>query len=87
MTGRAGSRARGQAGARAGRQAARAGRRPGGPQVCGAAAKRSASVPMTAMRRLGRPEEVAAAIAFLAGDDSTFMTGSELYVDGGWTAQ
>src|SRR5690349_2031929 len=41
----------------------------------------------TPMRRLGRPEEVAAAIAFLAGDDSTFMTGSELYVDGGWTAQ
>jgi len=41
----------------------------------------------TPMRRLGRPEEVAGAIAFLAGDDSTFITGSELYVDGGWTAQ
>ena len=41
----------------------------------------------TPMRRLGRPEEVASAIAFLAGDESTYMTGSELYVDGGWTAQ
>jgi NAD(P)-dependent dehydrogenase (short-subunit alcohol dehydrogenase family) len=41
----------------------------------------------TPMRRLGRPDEVAGAIAFLAGDDATFVTGSELYVDGGWTAQ
>jgi len=41
----------------------------------------------TPMRRLGRPDEVAGAIAFLAGDDATFMTGSELYVDGGWTAR
>ena len=41
----------------------------------------------TPVRRLGRPEEVAAAIAFLAGDDATFVTGAELYVDGGWTAQ
>ena len=39
----------------------------------------------TPMGRLGRAEEVAAAVAFLAGDDSTFVTGTELYVDGGWT--
>ncbi len=39
----------------------------------------------TPMDRLGRAEEVAAAVAFLAGHDSTFVTGSELYVDGGWT--
>ncbi|MEU1980757.1 SDR family oxidoreductase [Nocardia sp. NPDC019395] len=39
----------------------------------------------TPMGRLGRADEVAAAVAFLAGDDSTFVTGTELYVDGGWT--
>ncbi|MBU3067675.1 SDR family oxidoreductase [Nocardia sp. NEAU-G5] len=39
----------------------------------------------TPMGRLGRAEEVAAAVAFLASDDSTFITGTELYVDGGWT--
>ncbi|MGH7297004.1 MAG: SDR family NAD(P)-dependent oxidoreductase [Polyangiaceae bacterium] len=41
---------------------------------------------MTPMGRVGKPEEVAAAIAFLASDDATYVTGSELYVDGGWTA-
>ncbi len=39
------------------------------------------------MGRLGRPEGVAAAIAFLASDDASYATGSELYVDGGWTAR
>jgi len=33
--------------------------------------------------RLGRPEEVANAVAFLASDQSSFMTGSCVYVDGG----
>jgi NAD(P)-dependent dehydrogenase (short-subunit alcohol dehydrogenase family) len=37
-------------------------------------------------RRLGTPEEIAAAIVFVAGDQASFMTGSELVIDGGYTA-
>jgi NAD(P)-dependent dehydrogenase (short-subunit alcohol dehydrogenase family) len=48
--------------------------------------RHQAMVDNTPMGRLGHAEEVAAAVAFLAGDDATFITGSELTVDGGWTA-
>jgi 2-hydroxycyclohexanecarboxyl-CoA dehydrogenase len=37
----------------------------------------------TSMRRIGQPEEVAAAIAFLASDDASFVTGQTLNVSGG----
>ena len=36
--------------------------------------------------RLGEPEEVAKAILFLASDDASFITGTELIIDGGYTA-
>jgi NAD(P)-dependent dehydrogenase (short-subunit alcohol dehydrogenase family) len=37
-------------------------------------------------RRLGTPEEIAAGIVFAAGDAAGYMTGSELVIDGGYTA-
>ena len=41
----------------------------------------------TPMGRLGRPEEVAWAILYLASDESSFVTGTALVVDGGWLAK
>ncbi|AJH77464.1 MULTISPECIES: SDR family NAD(P)-dependent oxidoreductase [Heyndrickxia] len=39
------------------------------------------------MGRLGKPEEVAKAVLFLVSDDASFITGTDLHVDGGYTAQ
>ena len=39
-----------------------------------------------ALRRMGKPEEIAAAALYLASDESAFTTGSAVILDGGWTA-
>ena len=37
------------------------------------------------MNRMGSPDEVAKAVSFLASDESSYVTGIELFVDGGLT--
>jgi NAD(P)-dependent dehydrogenase (short-subunit alcohol dehydrogenase family) len=44
-------------------------------------------VSRTPMGRAGKPEEIAQGAVFLASDESSFMTGSELVIDGGYLAQ
>jgi NAD(P)-dependent dehydrogenase (short-subunit alcohol dehydrogenase family) len=39
------------------------------------------------MKRIGRPEDIGYAAAFLASDEASFITGTQLFVDGGLTAQ
>ena len=46
----------------------------------------AAAARQTSLRRLGRPEEVASAIMYLAGDGASYITGASLVVDGGLTS-
>ena len=50
-------------------------------------ARREESIALHPIGRLGKPEDVANAILFLASDDASFVTGVALPVDGGYTAQ
>jgi NAD(P)-dependent dehydrogenase (short-subunit alcohol dehydrogenase family) len=44
-------------------------------------------IALTPMARLGNPEDIAAGVAYLASDDAAFITGLELYIDGGYMAR
>ena len=39
------------------------------------------------IKRMGKPEEIAAAVVYFASDEASYTTGTTLYVDGGWLAQ
>jgi len=45
---------------------------------------REAMVSMVPLKRWGKPEEIANAVLFLASDESSYMTGSTIIIDGGW---
>ena len=49
--------------------------------------KRAERTDRTPLKRLGRPEDVAYGVLFLASDEASFMTGAELVIDGGRTAE
>ena len=58
-----------------------------GDQVWPDAASREAAVARTAIARIGTAQDIAYGALYLASDESSFVTGSELVIDGGVTAQ
>jgi NAD(P)-dependent dehydrogenase (short-subunit alcohol dehydrogenase family) len=51
------------------------------------AGEREDKIGLTPLRRIGKPIEVAYGVLFLASDEASFVTGTELVIDGGFTAQ
>jgi NAD(P)-dependent dehydrogenase (short-subunit alcohol dehydrogenase family) len=51
------------------------------------AGERADKIALTPLRRLGEPIEVAYGVLFLASDEASFITGTELVIDGGFIAQ
>ncbi len=57
------------------------------PNLLADEASRQRSAARHPLGRTGKPEDVAYGVLYLASDESSFVTGSELVIDGGWTAQ
>jgi 3(or 17)beta-hydroxysteroid dehydrogenase len=53
----------------------------------GEPAQRDLMISRIPLGRYGEPDEVAYGVLYLASDESAYVTGSELVIDGGWTAQ
>lgn len=59
------------------------------PMVAAAQIPKEAMEAMLAtipLKRIGKPEEVSAAVVFLASEEASYITGATFYVDGGWLA-
>ena len=48
--------------------------------------KRKTALSWHPIGHFGEPEDVANGVLYLASDESKFITGAELVIDGGWTA-